>query len=200
MPFTSKAQQRFMFAKHPKIAKKWAEKTPDIKSLPQHVKKEEGVEEAIIKEPKPIFANTVDFWVVEKPKSPTENPQMLVHKADPFMFARQVIGGFRPEEVHGFYTDEDEATNAAHDLVKAVFESAKALEEKKEEVTSKLEKYISKLQTEINKHMKAAGDNPEEADSHHAMAERKMAMIKELRGKSKMVEASKKQLVKKEEE
>jgi hypothetical protein len=199
MPFTSKAQQRFMFAKHPKIAKKWAEKTPDIKSLPQHVKKEEGVEEIITKEPKPIFDSTVEFWVVEKPKSPTENPQMLVHKADPFMFARQVMGGFRPEEVHGFYTDEDEATNAAHDLVQAVFESAKALEEKKEEVTTKLEKHISRLQKEINQHMKAAGDNPMEADNHHSMAERKMAMIKELRSKCKMVEAAKKQLTKKEE-
>jgi hypothetical protein len=188
-----------MFSQHPKIAKKWAKHTPDIKGLPQHVKKDESVEEIITKEPKPVLANTVEFWVVEKPKSPTENPLMLVHKADPFMFARQVMGGFRPEEVHGFYTDEDEATNAAHDLVSAVFETAKALEEKKEEVTSKLEKYISKLQTEINKHMKAAGDNPEEADKHHSMAERKMAMIKELRGKYKMVEAAKKELTKPEE-
>lgn len=34
MPFKSKAQQRFMFAKHPRIAKRWAKETPDIKSLP----------------------------------------------------------------------------------------------------------------------------------------------------------------------
>ena len=39
MPFESKAQQRFLFAKHPKIAKRWAKHTPDIKDLPEHVKK-----------------------------------------------------------------------------------------------------------------------------------------------------------------
>jgi hypothetical protein len=39
MPFESKAQQRWMFAKHPKMAKRWAKHTPDIKDLPEHVKK-----------------------------------------------------------------------------------------------------------------------------------------------------------------
>jgi hypothetical protein len=34
MPFKSKAQQRFMFARHPKMAKKWAKHTKDIGSLP----------------------------------------------------------------------------------------------------------------------------------------------------------------------
>lgn len=40
MPFKSKAQQRFMFAKHPKMAREWAHETDDIKSLPEKVKKE----------------------------------------------------------------------------------------------------------------------------------------------------------------
>jgi len=34
MPFQSKAQMRFLFAKHPKIAQEFAEKTPNISSLP----------------------------------------------------------------------------------------------------------------------------------------------------------------------
>ncbi len=34
MPFESKAQQRFLFAKHPDIAKRWAAETPNIKALP----------------------------------------------------------------------------------------------------------------------------------------------------------------------
>lgn len=149
---------------------------------------------------KPQFANNIEFWVVEKPKSPTENPQMLVHKADPFMFARQVIGGFRPEEVFGFFLDEEEADNAAHDLVQSVFETAKALEEKKEQVLGKLDKHIGRLQREINQHMKEASEDPDNADSHHQMAETKMNTIKELRGKHKMVGASKKELIKPEEE
>jgi len=39
MPFESKSQQRFMFAKHPEIAKEFAAATPDISKLPEHVKK-----------------------------------------------------------------------------------------------------------------------------------------------------------------
>ncbi len=39
MPFESKAQARFMFAKHPEIAKEFASKTPDIKSLPNHIER-----------------------------------------------------------------------------------------------------------------------------------------------------------------
>ncbi|RLI87994.1 MAG: hypothetical protein DRP01_00140 [Archaeoglobales archaeon] len=35
MPFESKAQQRWMFAKHPAMAKEWAAHTPGIKKLPE---------------------------------------------------------------------------------------------------------------------------------------------------------------------
>lgn len=38
MPFKSKAQQKYMFAKHPKIAKEFADAAPDIKKLPARVK------------------------------------------------------------------------------------------------------------------------------------------------------------------
>lgn len=37
MPFKSKAQQKYMFAKHPKIAKKWSKKYGVPKSLPKKV-------------------------------------------------------------------------------------------------------------------------------------------------------------------
>lgn len=39
MPFKSKAQQGYMFASMPKTAKRWAKKTPNIKSLPKRVAK-----------------------------------------------------------------------------------------------------------------------------------------------------------------
>lgn len=39
MPFKSKAQQRYMFAKEPAIAREMASKTPSIKKLPEHKKK-----------------------------------------------------------------------------------------------------------------------------------------------------------------
>jgi hypothetical protein len=43
MPFKSKSQQAYMFARHPKIAKRWADETPDIKALPDKVKNKKGV-------------------------------------------------------------------------------------------------------------------------------------------------------------
>ncbi len=39
MPFKSKAQAKYMFANHPKIAKEFASETKSIKALPQKVKK-----------------------------------------------------------------------------------------------------------------------------------------------------------------
>lgn len=39
MPFKSKAQQKWMFANDPKMAKKWAKHTPNIKALPEKAKK-----------------------------------------------------------------------------------------------------------------------------------------------------------------
>ena len=36
MPFTSKAQQGYMFAKKPKIAKRWAKKYGVSKNLPEY--------------------------------------------------------------------------------------------------------------------------------------------------------------------
>jgi len=38
MPFKSQAQARFMFLKHPKIAKEFASKTDSIKALPEKVR------------------------------------------------------------------------------------------------------------------------------------------------------------------
>jgi len=37
MPFTSKAQSRYMFAVKPELAKEFAKKTKDLKKLPEHV-------------------------------------------------------------------------------------------------------------------------------------------------------------------
>ena len=37
MPFTSQAQRRFMYARHPAIAERWEEHTPKGAKLPEHV-------------------------------------------------------------------------------------------------------------------------------------------------------------------
>jgi hypothetical protein len=39
MPFKSKAQMRYMFWKHPEIAKRWSKKYGVSKHMPEHKKK-----------------------------------------------------------------------------------------------------------------------------------------------------------------
>lgn len=42
MPFKSKAQRRYLFAKEPKVAKEFANETPKGAKLPEHVKKKKN--------------------------------------------------------------------------------------------------------------------------------------------------------------
>jgi len=45
VPFTSKAQQAYLFIHHPKIAREFASKTTNYKNLPDHVK-QKAIKEA----------------------------------------------------------------------------------------------------------------------------------------------------------
>lgn len=56
MPFQSEAQRRFMFAKHPRIAKRWAKEHPESASgnLPEHVGKKKEASRNEHKETYPI--------------------------------------------------------------------------------------------------------------------------------------------------
>ena len=107
-----------------KMSKKELEKIASTKhkGLPKKKKKlKEGVEEGddmpMQEADMPTIANNLTFWVVEKPQTEQDDPMTLFHESNPFAFARQVMGGLREDQVHGFYLDEDEAANAAHDLV-----------------------------------------------------------------------------------
>lgn len=42
MPFVSNAQRRFMYAKHPELAKEFQAATPKGKKLPEHVAKRQA--------------------------------------------------------------------------------------------------------------------------------------------------------------
>jgi len=186
MPFKSRAHQRFMFAKHPKIAQRWAKHTPDMKHLPQHVYQEEmmhdnfdhpGCEDRIGK-----------IFVVLKP-GPESMPKDLVHQTHAFG-----MGQFEPQSIHGVYTEKDEADLVAEAACTELHKHLSEVEKKKDVVLEKIDKHIARLQKEINGHMKEATDIPEMSDKHHSLAERKMGMIRNLREKHKMVKAAKKQL------
>ena len=186
MPFKSQAQRKFMFATIPKTAEKWAQHTKNIKSLPQHVKKESMQENTP--------ASMVEFWTVKKPESYEQNVKDIAVPCNPFQFSDMSKAGLEPAHVHGFYHDEEEAIKEAVKLLESLYESAKALEEKKGQVADKLQKSIDALQKKAEEHLKMAKSDPAHAEQHHAEAEKAMQRIKDLRGKHKQVEESKKEL------
>ena len=42
-PFTSKAQMRYLYSQHPKVAKEFASKTKNIKALPNKAQQEKAL-------------------------------------------------------------------------------------------------------------------------------------------------------------
>ena len=188
MPYTSKAQQRFMYATMPKTAKKWAHETPNIKKLPQHVKNEGIMEEHF---DHPGCEDTVGkIFVVLKPH-PETTPEDLVHSTHAFG-----MNQYDPQGIHGIYNDEEEANMVAEAAHKQLHKHLKLVEKKKDDILEKINHHISRLQKEVNGHMKEAAENPELTEEHHDLAERKMTRIRDLHAKRKMVEASKKELPK----
>jgi hypothetical protein len=216
MPFKSQAQQRMMFATQPKTAEKWAHETPNIKKLPQHVRREDSpiqtpMQQAPQPEPLQIELPNQDMGVVDQYAHPgcddqigdifvvlkpthASNAQDIMHKTHAFG-----VHQFDPHTVHGVYGDEGEANLVAEGAVKDLHKHLAKVEKKKDTILEKIGKKIHSLQKEINDHMKSANERPEESDTHHMLAEKKMNIIRNLRDKHKAVKASKKELPKKDE-
>jgi hypothetical protein len=179
---TKTALNKYLAALH--IAdKKTAKK--EVKSLKENQQMQEANPDA------PRLIQNLEFWVVEKAPAPDTDPTDMVFKSDPIHFAKQVLAGLDPADLLGFYLDENEAMDAAHDEVSSVYENAKNLEEKKMVVTGKIEETIKKLQKEVNRCMEEGNDQK---------AQQIIQKIAELRSKRQAVEASKKPLEEKEEE
>ena len=219
MPFKSQAQQGAAFGGHlgPEMRKKapeFAHETPNIKNLPQHVRRESSPmqPEPAMEQPVPFEMEVPetgvvdqyahpgcedmigDIYIVLKP-NPNSKTADMVHKTHAFG-AHQ----FDPHSVHGVYSDEGEAAIVAEGALKNLHKHLRKVEGKKDDALSKIGKHITRLQKEINDHMKSANQRPEESDNHHMLAEKKMNMIRNLRDKHKMVKASKKELPKKQED
>lgn len=129
-----------------------------------------------------------DIYVVLKPNS-GGSPEDIVHKTHAFG-----VHQFDPRTVHGVYGDEGEAAIVAEGAIKDLHKHLKEVEGKKDTIIQRIAEKINFLQKEINNHMKSANERPEESDTHHMLAEKKMNLIRNLRDKHKMVKAAKKQL------
>ena len=108
------------------------------------------VEEEVINE---AFAPETDevgeFWVVEKP-STSATLDDICFKCDNVMyFARQVVGGLKPEDIKGVFVKEVKAKKLAEKLLAErdkkkdeVKVAAEAYRKMKEETLSKVQEYM----------------------------------------------------------
>lgn len=95
MPFKSKAQQGFMFAKHPKLAEEFAKETPSFAKLPEHVKKmNEGGE---VEEDSQEWDRIKNFvgGANKKSKHPLEQEAERMRNRDTQHFAEGGIADFQ---------------------------------------------------------------------------------------------------------
>jgi hypothetical protein len=216
MPAQSKAQQKFMGMVHAAqkgemkptgavaaAAKGMSHKaatdfaSTKHKGLPGHVKKEGQVEEGM-----GVYGEDVEFYVVLDPEQldkEISSANNLVRHSDPITFAKDWgRGAIEFNQIYGFYLEEQDAMNAANELLDTVYETARQLEEKKGQVTDKLQKRIDVLHKEAEHHMKMAKKEPENAEKHRELVKALMDTIKDLQGKHKAVEESKKVLKERE--
>lgn len=108
------------------------------------------VEEEVINEGfAPETDEVGEFWVVEKP-STSATLDDICFKCDNVMyFARQVMGGLKPEDVKGIFVKEAKAKKLAEKLLKArdakkeeVKQAAEAYKKMKEETLAKVQEYM----------------------------------------------------------
>ena len=129
--------------------------------------------------------NIGDIFVVLKP-TPEDTPQKLVHSTNVFG-----MGQYDPSSIHGIYNNEEEANIVAEAACNELYKTMKALEEKKHTVINRLDKTIREFQKRVNRCMEAGDDGK---------AQHYLQKISELRNQHKVVEASRKEIEKPEEE
>lgn len=126
MPFKSKAQARWMYANDPKMAKKWAAHTRDMKRLPD---KKESREHMSLKEFFGVFNEDVDVKKMHEPEDFAPNAREFIAETNAQLkmlthFAQEHVPGLIPalqqmekaasklEADLGKYEDQIEAAQA----------------------------------------------------------------------------------------
>lgn len=90
-----------------------------------------------------------EFWVVEKPSTSATLDDVCFKCENVMYFARQVIGGLKPEDIKGIFTNENKAKKLAEKLLKErdkkkdeVKKAAEAYKKMKEETLAKVQEYM----------------------------------------------------------
>jgi organic radical activating enzyme len=127
-------------------------KKSDLKQLIREAIEEvkPKVEEEVINEGfTPETDEVGEFWVVEKPSTSATLDDICFECENVMYFARQVIGGLKPEDIKGVFTKETKAKKLAEKLLKArdakkeeVKQAAEAYKKMKEETLAKVQEYM----------------------------------------------------------
>ena len=207
MPAKSKAQQHLMGMVHAtqtgqikapsekvaKLAKSMTKKSAKdyastkTKKLPAKVKKTKKESKKIVKE---NYENNVSNVHAVLNPYPGCEVKDLVHEIDPIMGASHL--GIDPENIHGVYPTEEEATKKAEEVHGKHLDEMEKLEEKKESVSKKLTSMIDKLESKRKDHMKMAKENPDHAGEHKKHVSHISSQIEDLMDKLEKVSKSKK--------
>jgi DNA-directed RNA polymerase beta' subunit len=108
------------------------------------------VEEEVINEGfAPETDEVGEFWVVEKPSTSTTLDDICFKCENVMYFARQVVGGLKPEDIKGVFINENKAKKLAEKLLKErdkkkdeVKKAAEAYKKMKEETLAKVQEYM----------------------------------------------------------
>ena len=127
-------------------------KKSDLKQLIREAIEEvkPKVEEEVINE---AFAPETDevgeFWVVEKPSTSATLDDVCFKCDNVMYFARQVVGGLKPEDIKGVFVKEAKAKKLAEKLLAErdkkkdeVKQAAEAYKKMKEETLAKVQEYM----------------------------------------------------------
>ena len=127
-------------------------KKSDLKQLIREAIEEvkPKVEEEVINEGfTPETDEVGEFWVVEKPSTSATLDDVCFKCDNVMYFARQVIGGLKPEDIKGVFHNENKAKKLAEKLLKErdkkkdeVKQAAEVYKKMKEETLAKVQEYM----------------------------------------------------------
>lgn len=141
------------------------------------------------------FDNQIgDIYAVARPYNGCQVGKM-VHKVDPMVG----IQNLEPQQVHGFYPDEDSAMGVAQGLYEDHMKAAEMLEEKKGKVGDKIKKAIDQLEKKRKEHINMAKEDPKSAAQHKERIAHLATKIDDLMTKLEKIEKSKKEIKKDED-
>lgn len=108
------------------------------------------VEEEVINEAfAPESDEVGEFWVVEKPSTSATLDDVCFKCDNVMYFARQVMGGLKPEDIKGVFVKEAKAKKLAEKLLAdrdkkkdEVKQAAEAYKKMKEETLAKVQEYM----------------------------------------------------------